>query len=478
MSSPAQVAIGIAVTAGALAYIGLHVFEPALPRTWSYAHLNRYAGAGILAVLLTLALPVAFVRASRDSRMGVSVPPLGFRAGVGAFVVLSLTFLVVGWFFPSAWLSLDPWHFAIEVWKGHVSTMRWYLTLKSFTAFLRVAEWLAPFEVPARDLIPVVNAFVSGLAYTLMIACARRLGRDRIDVVFLVALAWTAFGNLQVSIWYVDIYPTVQLLLLLFIWTSYRVLIDGVHPVWPFAVMALSPFFYVGTILMAPALLPVVLACARRADGIKQLSVATGVAVLLAGAATIPGFGSPFAFGAYLHELRLDSGSELGLRGDSSLLPWGYMFGLDHVLEYLHTWLLIDGMGALLGVTAGLPLLWGVLRGSLASREAVLLLLLGPILVYAFVMDPLWGSYADWDLFSYAAVPFSFFGGYALIEWGRQAPAARAFLMGLVLAANLIHLGARLNALEIDRDFHLHESPSHELGPTVPDVGSGARLAG
>lgn len=470
MSRPAHAAIGIAVTVGVLLYIALHVFEPVLGHTWSYAHLNRYSGAWIVAILGAIGLPILAAWISRQPAANAPVRALPVRSAVAAFLGLSLVFLVVGWFFPSAWLSLDPWRFAIEVWKGVINTMRWYLTLMSFTAVLRVAEWAAPFPVPARDLVPVVNAFVSGLSFTLMFACARRLGKDALEVGFLLLLAWTAFGNLQISIWYVDIYPIVQLLLVLCVWTSYRVLVEEAHPVWPFVVVAISPFFYVGMILMAPALLAVVLVCLRRTNGIRQLAVSSGVAILVAGCATIPGFGRPFAFGPYLSELQGDSGSELGLQSGSSLLPWDYIFSLDHVSDYLHTWLLIDGMGVLLGLTAGLPMLFRFLRGDLATREGVLILLLGPVAFYAFLMDPLWGPYADWDLFSYAAVPLSFFGGYALVIWGREAPQLRGYLMGLVLAANLIHLGARLNALEFERERHMLESPSHELGPTVPKI--------
>lgn len=468
MPKAAHVAIGIAVAAGALAYIGLHLFEPTLAQTWSYAHLNRYRKAFPVALLVTVGLPLAVMWFSEQSYARKPVPGSGFGYGVAVFLVLSLVFLCVGWFFPSTWLSLDPWKFAFEVWKGFIDTIRWYLTLMTFTAILRVAEWAAPFPVPSRYLVPVVNAFVSGLSFTLMIACARRLGKDMIEVGFLLLLTWTAFGNLQISIWYVDIYPLVQLLLVLFVWTSFRVLVEDAHPVWPFVVVSISPFFYVGMVLMAPALLAVVLACLRRENGIRQLASASAVAVLVAGSATIPGFGRPFAFGEFAAALRDDSTHLLGMQAGSSLLPWAYMFSPHHVSEYLHTWLLIDGMGVWLGVTAGIPMLLRFFRGEIATREGVLILLLGPVAVYAFVMDPLWGPYADWDLFSYAAVPLSLFGGYALVAWGRETPRVRAALMGLLLAANLVHLGARLNALEIEKERHTLESPSHELGPTLP----------
>jgi hypothetical protein len=124
---------------------------------------------------------------------------------------------------------------------------------------------------------------------------------------------------------------------------------------------------------------------------------------------------------------------------------------------------LIDGVGVLLCSTCGVAVLAREIRRPSDPRPWLLAALLAPCLGYMFVMDPIWGPYSDWDLFSYVAVPTSLLGSYALLVWGRGRRAT-AWLVGLALAASSVHVLARFNALDVDIARHRHESPFHLPG--------------
>src|SRR5207244_4492767 len=94
----------------------------------------------------------------------------------------------------------------------------------------------------------------------------------------------------------------------------------------------------------------------------------------------------------------------------------------------------------------------GPARRPAAARPrapALLALLVAPWLAYVVAMDPLFGAFADWDLFSYGAAATSLLGAYAFVAWGRAAPRAFGWLLGLALAAASVHLLARWNALDV-----------------------------
>jgi hypothetical protein len=456
----------LAVVLGTVLYLGLHFFEPALAATWPYAHLSRNPVLVAVAVAQVVLLPILALAASRGAALRGPWPASPRRVAFGAFAVLSAVFLVVGWRHPAKPLCIDsPW-FAIEVYIGTLGCTRWYLTLATYTPLLRVAEWLAPFPVPARTFVPVLNAFVTTAAYLVFLACARRLGRDRFEVAAIALLVAGAFGNFQLIFHYMDVYPVAQLGLALYLWTSLRAIDGDVDLVTPFLVAALVPLFYVGLVLVAPSLLVVVLAAWRRPGFVRQLAVATAVAILVFGLAMIPGYGVPFAFAPYLRDLVADSAAQHGFDPESSFWPAGMLFGRLHLVEVASVLLLIDGIGVLLCATAGWSLLPRLRPRAFDAKALLLIAVLLPQLVYLFLMDAIWGTYLDWDLFSYVAIPTSLLGAYALMIWGRRRPVARAALVGLLLAAEGVHLLARTNALELDYPRHVAETPMH---PTLPN---------
>jgi hypothetical protein len=153
----------------------------------------------VLAIALIAILPFLALAADRSPVLEGPWPVASRRTAFVCGLSLSLLFLAVGWWYPAKPLCIDsPW-FAIEVYLGKFGCMRWYLTLATYTPLLRVAEWIAPFKVPARTFVTVLNAFASGAAYVLLLGCARRLGRDRFEVVAITLLTWGAFGNFHSS---------------------------------------------------------------------------------------------------------------------------------------------------------------------------------------------------------------------------------------------------------------------------------------
>jgi len=202
-----------------------------------------------------------------------------------------------------------------------------------------------------------------------------------------------------------------------------------------------------------------------QARGAGGAAVGGAVGVLAAGLGTVPRYGRPFAWGAFLARVDVDRMSNLGLSPTSSLLPLDFMLSALHAREVVHTLLLIDGIGWLLLLVPGLWLALRSARVGWDAQAAFLALIVLPYLAYVVTMDPIFGSYADWDLFSYGAVVTSLLGAYAFVVWGRGCPRAFAALLGVALAAAGVHLFARLNALTVGLQDHLRESPYHLAAP-------------
>jgi hypothetical protein len=431
--------------------IALHLLEPRLALTWSFAHLGREPWRWWAAVLLVIALPAAVWRAWSMPWLAAPVRPLWRPAIVVLLLVGWVGVALLGLRYPAPLLSSDTEYFARAVDAPGIAMPRWYLTEWTFD---RLGGGLA--------VIRVANALMAVIALVGLAGCARRLGRTRGEALALGALAWSAFGTLQLTLGYVDVYPTVLAFVTVYCWTGLRA-VDGGHPAWPIALAAVAPFFYVGLVLLAPSAAVLALLVAARGGEGRRLRVAVGAAVAVAGLATLPGYGTPVAWAAHARALASVANVELGLTPDSALLPAGYLIGGGHLREVLHLLLLVDGIGVLLLV---------VLAPWLAAdgRTAVLASVLVPALAYLVLMDPIFGMFADWDLFSYLAVPTSLAGGWAFVRWGRTHPAAFPLLLGLALAAASVHLLARLNALDVAVARHLAESTGHDTTwpPRVP----------
>ena len=443
-------AVALALAAGLAGELALHFLEPRLALTWSYAHLGRRAALPWLGIALVLALPAAGRCAWRQPGVERPLGAVSWRSTLGG-CALAGAVLALGRACPAPLVSIDPWFLVKSVGEGTGENGRWYLLLWSYERLgAAVRPWL-----DAPQVIRTVSGLAASVALVALAGAARRLGRTRGEAGAITLLAWSAFGTAQLVPGYLDVYPFALAVTALYLCTALGALAGDVHPGWPLALAFVAPFFYIGLVLLLPSTAVIALSAARRPEARAPLALGLLAAVAAAGAATLPGFGAPFAWRAFVARAHADSGWQLGLSPTSSLLPLGYLLSGAHAREVVHTLLLVDGVGVLLLVVCGA---WLPRRDPAA---ALLALLVAPWLAYVVAMDPLFGAFADWDLFSYGAAATSLLGAYAFVAWGRAAPRAFGWLLGLALAAASVHLLARWNALDVDLPRHLLESPYH-----------------
>jgi len=443
-------AVALALAAGLAGELALHFLEPRLALTWSYAHLGRRAALPWLGIALVLALPAAGRCAWRQPGVERPLGAVSWRSTLGG-CALAGAVLALGRACPAPLVSIDPWFLVKSVAEGTGENGRWYLLLWSYERLgAAVRPWL-----DAPQVIRTVSGLAASVALVALAGAARRLGRTRGEAGTITLLAWSAFGTAQLVPGYLDVYPFALAVTALYLCTALGALAGDVHPGWPLALAFVAPFFYIGLVLLLPSTAVIALSAARRPEARAPLALGLLAAVAAAGAATLPGFGAPFAWRAFVARAHADSGWQFGLSPTSSLLPLGYLLSGAHAREVVHTLLLVDGVGVLLLVVCGA---WLPRRDPAA---ALLALLVAPWLAYVVAMDPLFGALADWDLFSYGAAATSLLGAYAFVAWGRAEPRAFGWLLGLALAAAGIHLLARWNALDVDLPRHLLESPYH-----------------
>ena len=443
-------AVALALAAGLAGELALHFLEPRLALTWSYAHLGRRAALPWLGIALVLALPAAGRCAWRQPGVERPLGAVSWRSTLGG-CALAGAVLALGRACPAPLASIDPWFLVKSVAEGTGENGRWYLLLWSYERLgAAVRPWL-----DAPQVIRTGSGLAASVALVALAGAARRLGRTRGEAGTITLLAWSAFGTAQLVPGYLDVYPFALAVTALYLCTALGALAGDVHPGWPLALAFVAPFFYIGLVLLLPSTAVIALSAARRPEARAPLALGLLAAVAAAGAATLPGFGAPFAWRAFVARAHADSGWQLGLSPTSSLLPLGYLLSGAHAREVVHTLLLVDGVGVLLLVVCGA---WLPRRDPAA---ALLALLVAPWLAYVVAMDPLFGAFADWDLFSYGAAATSLLGAYAFVAWGRAAPRAFGWLLGLALAAASVHLLARWNALDVDLPRHLLESPYH-----------------
>src|SRR5882724_87990 len=412
--------VAVALSAGLAAELALHFLEPRLAITWSHAHLGRRGALPWIGAALVLALPAASAWAWRRPGARRPLGSFSWRAAAVAAAV-GAAVLALGRVRPAPLISIDPWFLVKSVAEGTGENGRWYLLLWSYQRLgAAVRPWL-----DAAHVIRTVSGLAASVALVALAGAARRLGRTRGEAGAIALLACSAFGTAQLVPAYLDVYPFALAVTALYLCTALGALAGDVHPGWPLALAFVAPFFYIGLVLLLPSTAVIALSAARRPEARAPLALGLLAAVAAAGAATLPGFGAPFAWRAFVAR------------------------------EIVHTLLLVDGVGVLLLVVCGA---WLPRRDPAA---ALLALLVAPWLAYVVAMDPLFGAFADWDLFSYGATATSLLGAYAFVAWGRAAPRAFGWLLGLALAAASVHLLARWNALDVDLPRHLLESPYH-----------------
>jgi hypothetical protein len=395
-------------------------------------------------------LPILAAWAWRRPWAQGPVERLGPARAIALVALLTLAVVAMGVVWPVTPICIDSWFFAKALEDGVSGNPRWYLTLATFSAAARALRPL----VSGVLVVRILNGVVAAWGLAALAAAARNLARTRAEALAMTALAWTAFGVLQLALGYVDVYPTALCLTAVYLWLGSGVLVRDWHPVWAIAVAAIGPFFYVGLVLLGPSCL-VLLWLARQRRGWRAVAEAVAVGIVVAGAATLPGYGAAFAWLRFARDLApaLQPGAPVDGRG--ALLTERELATAEHWIGIAHLLLLTDGVGVLLLVTCGIA----AARRLPAAQWLWVAALLLPCFAYLVTMDPLFGLYGDWDLFSYLAAVTSLCGAYAFVVWARGAPRLAGMLAGLAVAAAVVHLLARLNGLDIDFHRHLAETP-------------------
>lgn len=460
-SRGATIVAGV-LTLGLAAYLLLHFVDPDLSVTWSYAHLHRRPALPWIGLALVILLPLGVSAVWRTPALQAPAREPSRLETAGAFLLVYLALLASSIWFPQTPHALDSAEFLLGTTEpGFHYNPRWYLSIRLYRL---VSSVMVPPIDPER-FARGANALLGAIAMMGFAGCARRLGETRGEVIALIALVWSSFGVLQISVGYLDIYPVPLAATGVYLWLAFRVL-EGRSSLWgPFLIVGLGPFFYIGLILMAPPTIFLVYDVVRRDRSLRRVWLPALVTLVAAVCSTYAGHGRPLAWGEWYAEAAWAASCDWGLQSGSCLLPLGYMFSAEHWTEMAHLLLLVDFVGLLLfAVCTSSELLRDLRRIDL--RVLVLGSIGGAHFVFLLVLDPLFGQYSDWDAYTYPAVPITLLGGWGFVLWGKRSPRWFGLLLGLALAAASVHLLARLNAMHVDYRAHMRETPCHvNCGP-------------
>lgn len=432
-----------------------------LPTSWGFG-VGGLSSAPFAAFVVAALILMPFVLRRAEGVPWMSArPPAAAPSGFWVlFALLAVLFVVLGDRWPAKPICLDAVEFSAAAQGGVFSNARWGLALRMFHAAF---DLLSPL-IPPSSVVPTLNALLSAAAFAAISCTASSLTRSRFEWILATGLSWSAFGNLQLVFGYIDIYPLLQFFVALILWTSVRAASGKGWVGWPLALMAVAPFAHPGIILLAPSV--AVASGVVLLDPDRRLGAILGFvfALFAAGMATIPSFGVPFAFSAWLSAVSASSLSTLGLSPSSSLLPPDYLLSGRHLLDLVNGMALVDAVGIISCLTAGLVLLW-CSRSVVRYPQAWILAApaFGGIL-FSAVMDPLWGPFLDWDLFSYTAVSTSLFGAVSFLWISREQPNLRAMVATAFIVFSFVHLEARLNRLHENWQTYLQQSPVHLEG--------------
>jgi hypothetical protein len=437
--------------------IALHLLEPELSITWSYAHLSREGWRVGAALLLSVTLPFlgAWAWTSRASKRPLQRLAGARLAALGTCAIGGLAAL--GAIAPAPPSNYDSTVLLDTVRGARDGPVRWMLSTASLQALV------GPFiqQADPTRWVAAANSAFAGVGLLGLIAAAREIAQTRGEAFALSAIVLSAFGTAQIAIGYLEVYPLALALVGSYIGFAARSLQRGDGLATCAAIVAIGPFFYIGLALLAPSAIVLGLLHLRREGGGRRVVRATVIGVLVAAAATVPHYGVPFAWAAFAAEVTADNHALLGLQAGSPLLPLSYLWSTQHLKEVLHSLLLVDPVGWLLLLFPGLALLRREGPGGLPPIGLFLASIAVPYALYAFAMDPLYGVYLDWDLWVTGAPAISLLGGWAFLTWGRDQPRVTGALLGLALACAGVHALARLHAIPVEAERHLQESPFH-----------------
>jgi len=463
-SHPRWSCVGIAtlLAIGLGAQVALHLLEPPLAITWSYAHLWRHPELGWLGAVLAIALPAATMLVWRQPAMARSLGAVRGRRVLAGTACVLVALGVVSLRYPSHPTAIDPPLYVMAISRGEVNPRHHLTTWLLGRLAGALKGWIT-----ATTLLLAMNALYGTVTYVALAASARLLGRTRGEAMAIALLAGTAFGTVQMSFGNLTNSRSLAVALLsVFCWTAIRAVTGDGHPVWPFVIGFVGIFWYQGLVLLIPSLPVVAVEVLRRPEGRRQLATAGVVAVVAAGLATLPVYARPFAWSAFLRDAYASSICGVGDPLPSCTLPLSHIATAHHVVEVLNVWLLVDGVGILLVAVTGTWLALSLLRRrTWDPAAAVLATVAAGFFAFTITNYNPFGNFANWDVYGYGAPVTALLGGYAFVTWGRECQASSRWLLGLGLAAAAIHLLARLNTMHLDLRRHMAETPAPAAAP-------------
>ncbi len=325
----------------------------------------------------------------------------------------------------------DPALRLVFTWQAP-ATVFWHAQLWALGQ--RLWQW------PDAFLAYALTSTAAGGVFVLTaLLLAWEVGRTRGQRLLLAGLL-LSLGTMQLFFGYVENYSLPAAAILLYLWLAARCL-TGKTPLWlATLVLAMAHGLHPSTLNLAPSLLILMLANARRRGWPRTLLHAAGP-LLLVGAGVI------LLMEAGGHGIAALLTSDRPGGGDARwLVPlwttttrWEHytMFSWGHLLDIANQQLLsapISLAAALLSVPG-----WRYIRPALAASAAwlpayarFLIVAAAGSLLFIWLWNPDYGGQRDWDLFSLASLPLTVLAGllvgHALNEEGDRWQAALPLL--------------------------------------------------
>ncbi len=294
------------------------------------------------------------------------------------------------------------------------------------------------------DALPAywwISSLAGGVAVWVLLQLAADVGRNELERWAIFGIMAT-LGAIQLFFGYPENYTIISLLILLYLWLSWRYL-QGKSSLWSASVvLALALGFHPSTLVLQPSLWVLAYIKHKNEDSqIKDLIAPLIVPplVVVMGTFTLMSAGGRGA-DAFL-------GSEAPGGGDHRwLVPlfditsdWEYytMFSRSHLIEFINQ--------QLLTAPFTLPLLLVLTLGfwSRLPRDSYSLFLLVAAFCYVmltWVWNPDYGGQRDWDLFAPAAWPATLLAVYWITRAISGATLTRAAL--IIVVVQLVHTAA------------------------------------
>ncbi|MCS7222369.1 MAG: hypothetical protein RML36_04280 [Anaerolineae bacterium] len=219
-------------------------------------------------------------------------------------------------------------------------------------------------------------------------------------------------GTIQLFFGYVENYTLMSLGMMVYLWLAWRCLQGRLMPVWPATALAITHALHPSTLLLAPSLVYLGWAWARRRAGtsgglVAAWQIALPMIVVSGGVITLMESGG--------HGLAYLVGEDRPGGGDGRwLVPlfktttrWEHytMFSWGHLLDIVNEQLLIAPV--VLPALVCLALLaWPQMRHG-TTWTHLLCLASGAYLLFIWTWNPDYGGQRDWDLFAPAAIPLT-----------------------------------------------------------------------